>query len=135
MANRIWRARWKTHLLLFIFAVGLAGCGSRLPSEVESMVLSSFDPDEQPRIHAATQVEPLAEDTAAGAQEVWCVDITFRCFTSLYYGRGEYSTCGDNRLVRLINGEWQISRVITDEEQDAWTTRGCELMEAVIDLP
>jgi hypothetical protein len=128
-------ARLGACLLLIFLALTLAGCGNRLPSEVQDTLLASFDPDERPRIHSATQVEPLAVDIAAGAEEVWCVNITFECFTSLHYGRGERTTCGESRLARLIDGGWRVSRVITSEDEANWTARGCELMEPIVALP
>jgi hypothetical protein len=122
-------------LLTIVLVPALTSCGSQLPSEAKEVAFSTFDPDERPRISSATKVELQPEDIEAGAEEVWCVNLTFRCFTTIYYGRGEYSTCGDNRLARLVDGEWRISRVITDEDRANWEARGCELMEAVIGLP
>ena len=113
----------------------LAACGNKLPQEAKELILGTFDPDERPNLHYVAQVEPLADDLAVGAEEVWCVNITFRCYTAGYYGRGELSTCADSRLVRLIDGQWHTARVVTDQDRANWEARGCESIDEVIALP
>jgi len=34
--------------------------------------------------------------------------------------------------VRLIDGQWQVVVVRTDEDKEKWEARGCELMEDVV---
>lgn len=128
-------ARWAILLLTAALATGLSGCGDRLPREVEAAIINAFDPDEQPRLQSVNQVDPLPVDLEAGAEEVWCVNIIFRCFTPVYYGRDELSTCGDNRLVRLVDGQYQIIRLRSDEDEADWIARGCELLPPIIALP
>jgi hypothetical protein len=38
-------------------------------------------------------------------------------------------------LLRLIDGEWQVSLVVTEEDQSDWEARGCELILDHIALP
>ena len=121
--------------LVLALMTALTACGSKLPQEARELVLGTFDPDERPSLYNIAQVEPLGEDLAIGAEEVWCVNITFRCYTAGYYGRGELSTCADNRLVRLIDGQWQATRLLTDQDRANWEERGCESIEGVIALP
>jgi hypothetical protein len=117
-------------LLSVLLAVILAGCGPALPDDAQETVLNEFDPDTNAIIDSAKQVEPLQQDLDVGAEEVWCVNITFTCWSCDY---GEWRTCGDNRLVRRIDGEWQVSLTTTDEEQELWEARGCELLASTVD--
>ena len=76
--------------------------------------------------------EPLPQDIAAGSERVWCVSILYSCISCTDV---EFRTCGTNRLVRQVDGEWQIFKVTTDEEKDDWEARGCELMpETTLDF-
>jgi len=99
----------------------LAACAS-LPDEAEQAVLRSFDPDGQPRIHFARQVDPLPEDLEAGAEEVWCVSVVFRCWSCPH---GEWRTCISSYLVRRVNGAWEVAPVLTDSDWEGWEARGC----------
>jgi hypothetical protein len=116
-------------LVSIVLAMVLAGCGGRLPSEAKNAVLSGFEPDENPRIDSARQVEPLPEDLELGAEEVWCVNLIFACWSC---GYGEWRTCADSRLVRQIDSEWQVSVVFTEEDKEKWEARGCELMPDLV---
>lgn len=132
MRNRTLRYRTVPTLILLsvLLAVILAGCGPALPDDAQETVLNEFDPDTNAIIDSAKQVEPLQQDLDVGAEEVWCVNITFTCWSCDY---GEWRTCGDNRLVRRIDGEWQVSLTTTDEEQELWEARGCELLASTVD--
>jgi hypothetical protein len=135
MLNKIPLWRYALPIVVIVLSLTLSSCGPSLPDAVEDRILATFDPDEMPRIQDVSEAEPLAQDLAVGAEEVLCVNIAFRCFSPMYYGRGEYTTCGDNRLVRLVDGQWTISRVVTEEEKDNFEARGCELTPAIIALP
>jgi hypothetical protein len=113
-----------TWLLLMV-----AGCRPPAPSDVRQAVLRSFDADQNARIHAAHQAQLLEVDALAGAEEVWCVNVTFRCWSCAH---GEYRTCADSRLVRRIDGQPQVSLVLTEEDQADWEARGCELLENTV---
>ena len=121
--------RYGVVLMFFILATILSGCGGALPAEAKETVLSAFEDGELPNIHSAKQVEPLPEDLAVGATEVWCVNLTFECWSC---DRGEFQTCADSRLVRRIDSEWQVSIVFTDEDQELWKARGCEPIEGKV---
>jgi len=122
-------------LPIFItLAIVLTGCGDKLPPDAKAATLETFDAIDEPRIHTAKHVEPLAEDIEAGAEEVWCVNFTCLCWGPPYTFE-EHSTCADNRLVRLIDGEWQVSILVTDEDEANWEARGCELILDHIAMP
>ena len=74
------------------------------------------------------------EDIEVGAEEVWCVNFTVLCWGPPYTLE-EKSTCADSRLVRLIDGEWQVSLVVTDEDKANWEARGCELTLDLVAVP
>jgi hypothetical protein len=112
-------------LVFIVLAMTLGGCGGALPPDAKEVLLSTFDPDEKPRIDSAHQVEPLQEDIEIGAEEVWCVNLIFTCWSCAY---GEFRTCADSRLVRRIDDRWQVSLVLTEEDKAKWEARGCELM-------
>jgi hypothetical protein len=111
--------------LFIVLAMALAGCSGALPPDARETVLSTFEPDEKPHIDSAKQVEPLPEDLETGAEEVWCVNLTFACWSC---SRGEWHTCADSRLVRRIHGNWQVSVALTEEDKEKWEARGCKLM-------
>ena len=121
--------RYGAILASIVLAMALTGCGEKLPSDAKKAVLGAFELEERPRIDSAQQVEPLQEDLAMGAEEVWCVNLTFTCWSC---GHGEWRTCADSRLMRRIGGNWQVSLVVTDEDREKWETRGCELMPDVV---
>jgi hypothetical protein len=117
-------------ILAFILpATLLAGCGDPLPPDVKETVLSGFDLEDKARINSAKNVEPLQEDLDMGADEVWCVNVTFRCWSCDY---GEYRTCADSRLVCRIDGVWQVSLVATEQDRAKWEERGCKLIEGTV---
>lgn len=116
-------------LLLTSLLVLGAGCQSQAPSDVRQAVLRTFDSSSNVRIHTAHQAELLEEDVADGAEEVWCVTVTFKCWSC---GHGEFRTCADNRLVRRIDGALEVSLVITEEDQSDWEARGCELLDNTV---
>jgi hypothetical protein len=90
------------------------------------MLMDGFERDQEAKIISARQVEPLQEDLALGAEEVWCVQVSFVCWSCDY---GEYQTCADSRLARRVGDEWQISLVLTEQDKSAWEARGCILAE------
>jgi len=93
------------------------------------MVLRGFDPQSNPHIDRAQQVTPLAEDLALGAEEVWCVNIVYTCWSCEY---SRYRTCADNRLVRRIGDRWEISVLQTEEDRALWEERGCLLLDPIV---
>jgi len=119
----------KRFALLAILLLVLAGCGSTLPAEARTMVLRGFDPAAEPHIDTAQQVELMAEDLALGAAEVWCINVIYTCWSCDY---GEWRTCADNRLVRRIDGRWEGSGLLTEEDQALWEARGCQMMDPVV---
>ena len=122
--------------LLVLALTILTGCGQRLPPDAEAAVLGPYDPHiYQPVIISVEQVEPLLEDVVAGAEEVWCVNLTIRCISPYYWTQDEYTTCGDSRLVRLIDGRYQVSVLMDEEDEANWERRGCELMEVRAEAP
>ena len=113
-------------LALIILVTTLGGCSSSLPSDAQTILIDAFERDQKPNIISAQQVEPLQEDLALGAEEVWCVQVSFVCWSCDY---GEYQTCADSRLARRVGDEWQISLVLTEGDKNAWKARGCQLAE------
>jgi hypothetical protein len=117
-------------MLVFVaLAMALTECSGPLPADAKEVIFSAFEPEEKPRIDSARQVEPLQEDLEMGAEEVWCVNLIFACWSCAY---GEWRTCADSRLVRLIDDNWRVSWVLTDEDKEKWEARGCELMPDVV---
>ena len=113
-------------ITIVVMTAILTACGSSLPPDATEIILGAFDPDEKAQISSAQNVEPLPQDLAMGAEEVWCVNITFTCWSCDY---GEYQTCADSRLARRVGDEWQVSLLLTEEDKELWEARGCELME------
>jgi hypothetical protein len=127
---KTFKLRSGTVLVFIVLAMVLAGCGDKLPPEAKDAVLRGYAQDEKPRIDSARQVDPLPEDLEQGAEEVWCVNLVFSCWSC---GYGEWRTCADSRLVRQIDGGWQVSVVFTEEDKEKWEARGCELMSDRLD--
>jgi hypothetical protein len=123
--------RLVTALALITLTMTLTGCGEKLPADAQEALFSTFEPEEAPHIETVKRVEPLPEDLAVGAEEVWCVNLVYGCYSC---SRLEILTCAGSRLVRRIDGKWQISLVMTEEAKEAWAARGCELApETVLD--
>jgi hypothetical protein len=99
----------------------LPACAS-LPREAREAALNFFEPERQPRIHSARRVDPLPEDERVGADEVWCVNVAFRCWSR---GHEEWYTCISSYLVRHIDGAWQAVEMVTREDLKRWAARGC----------
>jgi hypothetical protein len=116
-------------LLVAAVLLVLAGCGASVPNEVQDVVLAAFDADAEARVHAAWHVDPLPEDLRVGAEDVWCLNVTFRCWSCDY---GEFHTCADSRLARLVDDQWQVALVLTEEDRVLWEARGCEPIEDVV---
>jgi hypothetical protein len=102
-------------------AVLLPACAT-LPREARETALSFFDPDQRPRVHSARRVDPLPEDERMGADEVWCVNVAFRCWSR---GHAEWYTCISSYLVRRIDGAWQAAEMVTRDDLEGWAARGC----------
>jgi hypothetical protein len=115
--------------LLAVLLVLLTGCGESIPSEAKMMVLRGFDTDQNVRIDSAQQVELTEVDLAMNAEEVWCVSLIYTCWSC---DRNEFRTCADNRLVRRINGHWQVFPILTDEDRAQWEARGCVLLPDIV---
>ena len=109
-----------------VLTMTLSGCGSSLPPDAQDAILGAFDYDSKPTIDQARQVELLPEDEALNAEQVWCVSVVYTCWSCDY---GEYRKCGDNRLLRLIGGEWQIALVASEQDKEAFIARGCRLLD------
>jgi hypothetical protein len=116
-------------LVFILLATLLAGCGDSLPPDVKETVLSGFDLEDKARINSAKNAKPLHEDLDMGADEVWCVNVTFRCWSC---DHGEYRTCADSRLVRRFDGVWRVSLVATEQDRAKWEERGCKLIEGTV---
>ena len=116
-------------LLTILLPIILAGCGESLPADAKETLFDGFDIEDKVSIHSAQQAELLQEDLDVGAAEVWCVNVTFTCWSCEY---GQYQTCADSRLARLIDGEWQITVVMFDEDKAKWEARGCEPIEDTV---
>lgn len=111
--------------------LGLGGCSNGLPEGAAEAVLGSIDELDQPRIDRAGRAELLAEDIAGGVEEAWCVTMTFQCMMASL----DYTTCADSRLVRRIDGEWEVIVVFTNEDESAWEARGCDLPPDIVGEP
>ena len=119
----------KRTLVVLVLALILAAC-TGLPSDARRAALNTMGAGNEPRIISAQQVEPLPEDTAAGADEVWCVNLSYTCWVCTC---GDYRICGTSRLLRRIAGHWQVKPVITVQDRQAWEARGCELAPDIIE--
>lgn len=118
------------NVVLFTLLLGvLVGCGTSMPTEARDALELTFYPDQEMQIQSTQQVEPIAVDQELGAEEVWCVNVTFTCWSCDY---GEYRTCSDSRLVRRFGDQWQADPVLTEEEIEQWEARGCELMTETV---
>ena len=123
-------SRYGALVLVFVaLATALSGCGPAIPVDAKEMIFDGFDVDGEARIESAVQAELLPQDIEMGATEVWCVNVTFSCWSCDY---GEFQTCADSRLVRRIDDEWQVSLVFTEKDQTMWEARGCELIEGKV---
>lgn len=108
-------------VLLLSLLVALAGCSS-VPEDIRAAVLRPFDSTEEPRIQFAQRVDPLPEDEAVGAAEVWCVNVSFQCWSC---DHNRWQTCASSFLVRWIGDRWEATEVASEAEWVAWTARGC----------
>jgi len=115
--------------LTMLLTIILGGCGRALPVDAKEALFSGFESDDNATIYSARQAEPLQQDLDMGADEIWCVNVTFKCWSCVY---GQYQTCADSRLMRRINGEWQVSLVVSEDDKEKWEARGCELIEDTV---
>lgn len=122
--------RRRVVLLLLLLLTILTGCSEPLPAAAQETLFDGFEAADEATIHSAEPAQLLQADLDLGATEVWCVNVTFACWSCDY---GEWRTCADSRLMRLIDGEWQVSLVISDEDGEKWQARGCELIEGTVD--
>jgi len=104
-------------------------CPNPLAERAVRILREAYAQDENPCIDSARQVEPLPEDLEMGAEEVWCVNLTFTCWSCDY---GEFRTCADSRLMRRIGDNWKVTLVLTDVDREKWEARGCELIEDTV---
>ena len=116
-------------LLTILLPMILTGCGEPLPADAQETLFNGFEVEDKATIHSARQAEPLPEDLDMGAEEVWCVNVTFACWSCDF---AEWRTCADSRLMRLIDGEWQMTLVVSEEDAEKWEARGCELIEGTV---
>jgi hypothetical protein len=129
--------RWLALVLVStVVGAALTGCGPKLSPAAKDALLGRYDPYiDQPQIISAKRVEPLESDITVGALEVWCVNMTVRCISPYYWTQDLYTTCGDSRLVRLIGDEWHVSVLVTEEDEQDWEARGCDLMPVIAAPP
>ncbi|HDQ73897.1 MAG TPA: hypothetical protein ENN19_17640 [Chloroflexi bacterium] len=120
---------YKIALALILLTAILAGCGDKLPKEAKDVIFDAFEPENKPSFASVTLVEPLAEDIEAGFEEVWCVNITFNCWSCSH---GEYRTCADSRLVRRSGDQWDVKVIFSEEDKEKWQARGCEFMPDLV---
>ncbi len=113
-------------LMTILMSMSLTGCGEALPADAKATVFDGFEVEDKATIHSAQQAELLQEDLDIGVEEAWCVNVTFTCWSCDY---GQYQTCADSRIARLIDGEWQVSVIVSDEDKANWEARGCEPIE------
>ncbi len=106
----------------------VAACAS-LPSGAADAVLHTYAPDEQASIFASKKGALLEEDRQAGAEEVWCVQVSHLCYDC---ARQQLKTCVSGRLARLIRGAWSVEFVMDSEDIEAWRRRGCPEIESVV---
>ena len=105
----------------------LAACAP-LPGEAKAAVLTSFPPEEEPRILSTHKARLLPDDVAAGVEEIWCIEVAYRCWSCPH---GEWRTCVSGYLVRRVGQEWHSAEMRTEEEWMGWRMRGCpEVPEA-----
>jgi len=116
-------------LLTILLPTILTGCGEPLPADAQETLFDGFEVEDKATIHSAERAELLQEDLDMGAEEVWCVNVTFACWSCDF---AEWRTCADSRLMRLIDGEWQVSLVISEEDEEKWEARGCEPIEGTV---
>jgi len=108
-------------VLLSSLLAALAGCSPR-PEGVTIAVLRHYDQIEQPNIVFARRVDPLPQDEAAGAEEVWCVNVSFQCWSC---DHNRWQTCVSSFLVRWIGDRWEATEVALSTEWEDWAARGC----------
>ena len=116
-------------LLIILLPTILTGCSEPLPADAKEILFDGFETEDKATIHSAKQAELLQEDLDMGAEEVWCVNVTFACWSCDF---AEWHTCADSRLMRLVGGEWQVSLVVSDEDAEKWEARGCEPIERTV---
>jgi hypothetical protein len=114
-------------LLITLLILTCAGCGRKLPTGAKQAVLDTIGPASRVGIYTFERAKLLPKDIDAGIEEAWCVNMTFRCRDPEFADLGDFVTCADSRLVRLIDGQWSVSVVITERDREDWKARGCEL--------
>ncbi|HEY77034.1 MAG TPA: hypothetical protein G4O00_12830 [Thermoflexia bacterium] len=110
--------------LLLSLLFPLTGC-TPLPQGAKDAVLASFPPEEEPRLLSTHKARLLPEDAAAGVEEVWCVEVAYRCWSCPH---GEWRTCVSGYLVRRIEKQWESAEMRTEEEWAEWEARGCPVV-------
>ena len=108
-------------LLLFLF---LVAC-TPLPRGARDAVLAPFPPEEEPRLLSAHKARLLPEDVATGVEEVWCVEVAYRCWSCPH---GKWRTCVSGYLVRRAGEEWRSVEMRTEGEWAGWEARGCPVV-------
>ena len=131
MEGRITRHRMMSLLVLLTILLPtiLTGCGEAMPVDAQEALFDGFEVEDKATIHSVEQAELLPEDLDLGAEQAWCANVTFSCWSC---ESGEWRTCADSRLMRLIDGEWQMSLVVSDEDVEKWEARGCTPIEGTV---
>ena len=107
--------------VLTVSGLFLVACSS-LPDDAEQTVLAKFHVEEQPQIHSVHRGELLLDDSEIGAEEVWCVHVSHLCYDC---GRQQLSSCVTAYMARLVNGDWYVDSVISEDDLEMWELRGC----------
>jgi hypothetical protein len=107
--------------ILLSHACLLTACAT-VPTELRGAVLDSFHDEEEPRIHSAIRASLAPEDRGAGVDEVWCIDVTRLCYDCAQL---QLIECTSARLAWRIGDEWQVTRVVSEDDWEAWQARGC----------
>ena len=117
-------------LALLLMAVLLVAC-DRLPREAETALFGSFDPADGPRLLSVKQVEVLPEDEVVGADEVWCANVAYVCWSCDY---AQFMTCSSPWLLRRIGDRWVADGVALEADWDRWEAQGCPIEDPVVSM-
>ena len=98
----------------------LSSC-ARLPEDAKQTIFDLFDEWEAPRLHSAHRAELLSEDVAAVVDEIWCVNVDHK------YPQADLTLADrvSGYMVRLVDGEWEVTRMISEDDWQEWNARAC----------
>ena len=124
------RGKRISRFALLLMAVLLVAC-DRLPREAEDTLFGNFDIDDTPRLLSVKQVEVLPEDEAMGAEEVWCANVAYTCWSCDY---AQFITCSSAWLLRRVGDRWVADGVALEEDWDRWDAQGCPVEDPVVSM-